>query len=84
MGTLMNATDPESSGACCTHDAFISRTAARNRQVLSAALTGTGFTNYLSEWWHWSFGDRYWAVIQNESHTIYGPVEESMLDVASR
>ncbi|WP_329601537.1 MULTISPECIES: hypothetical protein [Burkholderia] len=49
-----------------------------------AALTRAGFTNYPSEWWHWSFGDRYWAVTQNESHAIYGPVEESMLDEASR
>ncbi|MCA7949930.1 D-alanyl-D-alanine carboxypeptidase family protein [Burkholderia seminalis] len=84
MGSIMNATDQESSGACYTHNPFISRPAARNRQILSAALVSAGFTNYPSEWWHWSFGDRYWAVIQNESHAIYGPVEESMLDEASR
>ncbi|MBR8410595.1 M15 family metallopeptidase [Burkholderia cenocepacia] len=84
MGTIMNATDQESSGACYTHNAFISRAAARNRQILIDALTRAGFTNYPSEWWHWSFGDRYWAVMQNESHAIYGPVEESMLDEASR
>ncbi|WP_446904192.1 M15 family metallopeptidase [Burkholderia sp. YIM B11467] len=84
MGSIMNATDHESSGACYTHNAFISRAAAHNRQVLIAALTGAGFTNYPSEWWHWSFGDRYWAVMQRESHAIYGPVEESMLDEASR
>ncbi|MCA8033337.1 hypothetical protein LGM46_10085 [Burkholderia arboris] len=81
---IMNATDQESSGTCYTHNAFISRAAARNRQILIDALTRTGFTNYPSEWWHWSFGDRYWAVIQNESHAIYGPVDESMLDEAAR
>ena len=58
--------------------------AAQNRQTLIAALTGAGFTNYPSEWWRWSFGDRYWAVIRRESHAIYGPVEESMLDEAAR
>ncbi|WP_244137038.1 M15 family metallopeptidase [Burkholderia pyrrocinia] len=58
--------------------------ALRNRHVLIAALTGTGFTNYPSEWWHWSFGDRYWAVMQRESHAIYGPVEENMLDEGAR
>ncbi|WP_406807061.1 hypothetical protein [Burkholderia semiarida] len=47
-------------------------------------MTDAGFTNYPSEWWHWSVGDRYWAVIQNESHAIYGPVDESMLDEAAR
>lgn len=84
MGCVMNATDQESSGACYTHNPFISRAAARNRQVLIAALTGAGFTNYPSEWWHWSFGDRYWAVMHHQSHAIYGPVEENMLDEAAR
>ncbi|QRR07442.1 M15 family metallopeptidase [Burkholderia sp. MS455] len=84
MGCILDATDQESSGACYTHNAFISRTAARNRHVLIAALTGAGFTNYPSEWWHWSFGDRYWAVMQRESHAIYGPVEENMLDEGAR
>ncbi|EMD9442821.1 dipeptidase [Burkholderia cepacia] len=84
MGCVLDATDQESSGACYTHNPFISRAAARHRQVLIAALTGAGFTNYPSEWWHWSFGDRYWAVMHNQSHAIYGPVEESMLDEAAR
>lgn len=84
MGCVLDATDQESSGACYTHNPFISRAAARNRQVLISALTGAGFTNYPSEWWHWSFGDRYWAVMHNQSHAIYGPVEESMLDEAAR
>ncbi|KFG95622.1 dipeptidase [Burkholderia paludis] len=84
MGCVLDATDRESSGACYTHNAFISRKAARHRHMLIAALTGAGFTNYPSEWWHWSFGDRYWAVIQNESHAIYGAVEESMLDEGAR
>ncbi|WP_242449053.1 M15 family metallopeptidase [Burkholderia metallica] len=84
MGCILDATDQESSGACYTHNPFISRAAARNRQVLIAALTGAGLTNYPSEWWHWSFGDRYWAVMHDQSHAIYGPVEENMLDEAAR
>ncbi|CAG2335316.1 dipeptidase [Burkholderia sola] len=80
----MNASDRESPGACYTRTPFISRAAARNRQILIDAPIRAGFTNYPSEWWHWSFGDRYWAAIQNESHAIYGPVEESLLDEASR
>ncbi|WP_244108392.1 M15 family metallopeptidase [Burkholderia anthina] len=84
MGSILDATDQESSGACYTHSPFISRAAARNRQILGDALTGAGFTNYPSEWWHWSFGDRYWAVMQRQSHAIYGPVDESMLDETAR
>ncbi len=52
--------------------------------MLIAALTGAGLTHYPSEWWHWSFGDRYWAVMRDQSHAIYGPVEENMLDEAAR
>lgn len=84
MGCVMNATDQESSGACYTHNPFISRAAARNREVLITALTSAGLTNYPSEWWHWSFGDRYWAVMHDQSHALYGPVEENMLDEAAR
>ena len=84
MGCMVDATDQESSGACYTHNACISRPAAANRKLLIDALTRAGFTNYPSEWWHWSFGDRYWAVMHSQSHAIYGPVEESMLDEAAR
>ncbi|WP_321933269.1 M15 family metallopeptidase [Burkholderia cenocepacia] len=84
MGCILDATDHESSGACYTHNPFISRPAARNRQLLVDALTRAGLTHYPSEWWHWSYGDRYWAVMQNESHAIYGPVDESLLDETSR
>jgi D-alanyl-D-alanine dipeptidase len=42
-------------------------------------MTGAGFVNYPSEWWHWSYGDRYWAVVTGEPHAIYGPVEEELL-----
>nr|WP_241020460.1 M15 family metallopeptidase [Burkholderia sp. Ac-20345] len=69
---------------CATELPAASRLVARNRQVLIAALSGAGLTNYPSEWWHWSFGDRYWAVMHDQSHAIYGPVEENMLDEAVR
>ena len=36
-------------------------------------MTATGFVNYPSEWWHWSYGDRYWAFIAGPSHARYGP-----------
>jgi len=26
-----------------------------------AVLAGAGLVNYRTQWWHWSFGDRYWA-----------------------
>jgi D-alanyl-D-alanine dipeptidase len=79
MGSVLNATDEESSGACYTACPFISRPVRDNRQLLADAMTGAGFVNYPSEWWHWSYGDRYWAVVTGEPHAIYGPVEEELL-----
>lgn len=79
MGSVLNATDEESSGACYTACQFISRQAQGNRQLLATAMITAGFVNYPSEWWHWSYGDRYWAVISDEPRAIYGPVEEERL-----
>ena len=79
MGSVLNATDEESSGACYTACQFISRRARGNRQLLAKAMTTAGFVNYPPEWWHWSYGDRYWAVIAGEPRAIYGPVEEERL-----
>jgi D-alanyl-D-alanine dipeptidase len=79
MGSVLNATDAESCGACYTESAFIRREAVWHRNVLRHAMTTAGFVNYPSEWWHWSYGDRYWAVVRQQPNAIYGPVEESDL-----
>lgn len=79
MGSVLNATDEESSGACYTACQLISRQARDNRELLANAMHSAGFVNYPSEWWHWSYGDRYWAVISGEPHAIYGPIEEECL-----
>ncbi|MEV6671912.1 M15 family metallopeptidase [Streptomyces sp. NPDC051162] len=75
LGTRMNADPEESGGACYTHAANISEEARVNRQLLGAALTAAGLVNYPTEWWHWSFGDRYWALVTGESAACYGPKE---------
>ncbi|MFD6969662.1 M15 family metallopeptidase [Streptomyces sp. NPDC059949] len=75
LGTRMNADPEESEGACYTHAANISEEARANRKVLDAALTAAGLVNYPTEWWHWSYGDRYWALITGEASALYGPKE---------
>ena len=40
----------------------LSGEAQANRQLLFGALEKTGLTNYLGEWWHWSYGDSGWAL----------------------
>lgn len=61
LGTAVNATPDNSANACFTAADNISATARRWRQVMTAALSATELVNYPSEWWHWSYGDRYWA-----------------------
>jgi D-alanyl-D-alanine dipeptidase len=61
--------------ATCPMDApGLSPKARTNRAVLAEAMSTAGFVNYPTEWWHWSYGDRYWALISGEEHAVYGPV----------
>ena len=41
----------------------------------SRVLGGAGLVNYPTEWWHWSYGDRYWALATGAPGALYGPVE---------
>ncbi|MCF2536073.1 M15 family metallopeptidase [Streptomyces sp. FB2] len=75
LGTRMNADPEESLGACYTDALNISEEARANRKVLGAVLTAAGLVNYPTEWWHWSFGDRYWALTTGEVAALYGPKE---------
>ncbi|WP_333776970.1 M15 family metallopeptidase [Streptomyces sp. IBSBF 3136] len=75
MGTRMNATPEESAGACYTQADNISAKARSHRDILSTALTAVGLVNYPTEWWHWSYGDRYWALETGASVAHYGAKE---------
>ncbi|MFD6529911.1 M15 family metallopeptidase [Streptomyces sp. NPDC060184] len=75
LGTRMNADPEESDGACYTHAANIGAEARANRELLGSVLTSAGLVNYATEWWHWSFGDRYWALMTGEAAALYGPKE---------
>ena len=72
MGTILNADPEESKNACFTAAENISKQAKANRKVLINALAKAGFVNYPTEWWHWSYGDRYWAYIVKASNALYG------------
>ncbi len=61
---------------CMTHNKTISMEAQKNRQLLLTVLEQQGFINYPNEWWHFSYGDRYWAYYQLEKRAIYSSVEE--------
>jgi D-alanyl-D-alanine dipeptidase len=44
-----------------------------NRDILAQAMDIAGFINYPAEWWHWSYGDRYWAFQTSHEAALYGP-----------
>ena len=73
LGTPVNASPEESGGACYTGHPGLPAAARRNRDLLGAALAGAGFVNYPTEWWHWSYGDRYWALATGAPAARYGP-----------
>lgn len=75
MGTPVDASPEESDGACYTAAPGIPAAARRARRTLSAALTTAGLVNYPTEWWHWSYGDRYWALETGADAALYGPRE---------
>ena len=45
-----------------------------NRMILHSVLTGEGFYNFPDEWWHFSYGDRFWAE-GFEEKALYGSSE---------
>ncbi|MFJ9707777.1 M15 family metallopeptidase [Streptomyces sp. NPDC101234] len=73
LGTAVNATPQESDGACRTGAPGIGAEARANRELMDRVLTTAGFVNYPTEWWHWSYGDRYWALLSGAPAARYGP-----------
>lgn len=53
----------------------ISKEARRNRRILITAMSKAGFSNYIGEWWHWSYGDSAWAVRIGRDRAIYVRVD---------
>jgi zinc D-Ala-D-Ala dipeptidase len=74
MGTPVNATPEESAGGCYTDSSYVTPAARGNRELLCRALGAVQLVNYPSEWWHWSYGDRYWAFISGAATARYGPM----------
>ena len=75
IGTPVDATPEASANACFFAAANIPAAARANRRLLGDALRGAGLVNYPTEWWHWSFGDRYWAATTGAPAAVYGPVD---------
>lgn len=59
---------------CQTNCDNLTPTVQKNRQLLYDLMIDQGFVNYHTEWWHYSYGDRYWAYYQAKNHAIYGSI----------
>lgn len=75
MGTELNEEPERCENACFTLSGNLNDDAKKNRQLLIDAMSQTGFVNYPTEWWHWSYGDRYWAYQTGQSEAIFGTVD---------
>jgi D-alanyl-D-alanine dipeptidase len=71
MGCGYDEDEVTSKGACFSVFADLCEEAKSNRQLLFSVLQDQGFVNYPFEWWHWSYGDRYWAAITGAPEAIY-------------
>jgi D-alanyl-D-alanine dipeptidase len=50
-------------------------TVRNNRRLLYHTMRQVGFTNFFSEWWHYDYGDRFWAAL-NQTHSVYTGIYE--------
>lgn len=79
LGSPINATPEQSDGACYTDASGLPASAQKARDLLRSALSEVGLVNYPPEWWHWSYGDRYWALATGAPAAHYGQVSPEFL-----
>lgn len=56
-------------------DKRVTKRTRENRRLLADIMQRAGFVNYTPEWWHWSYGDRYWAAVKKEV-ALYDEIKE--------
>jgi len=75
LGCNYDEDEKSSGGRCFSFSENLPEEVKANRGTLFNCLREQGFINYPFEWWHWSYGDMYWAAVSNAPHAIYGAVE---------
>ncbi len=58
----------------------ISSWQAENRLILMNVMTAGRYAPLASEWWHWSYGERYWAAF----YSVDGNVSDAFYDVIKK
>ncbi len=70
MGTAFDAFSEQSNTAYYEYDSSTDCEARDNRRLLYNLMIQSGFTNLPTEWWHFDYGDKFWAYYSN-SAAIY-------------
>ena len=73
LGCPYNPTPVRRAARCYTDHPDVRGAAADHRRALIDIMSAAGFVNYPTEWWHWSFGDRYWAWATGAEEALFGP-----------
>jgi D-alanyl-D-alanine dipeptidase len=55
---------------------FSDTEARANRRLLHWVMQEEGFVGYSEEWWHFSYGDQYWAGISGAPAALYGKAKD--------
>ncbi len=77
LGTPFDAIPHETDNETFFDATNISVEAIQNRQILAHALQ-----YYFTEWWHWSYGDKYWAAMNSVDEALYSHVtDQDLLDL---
>jgi D-alanyl-D-alanine dipeptidase len=77
FGMELSDWDVVSPELCATEFNSLPDAVMRNRKLLVETLAAEGFINYPREWWHFSYGDQYWAFATGSAKAPYGTVQES-------
>lgn len=65
MGTKFNDRPIEPENRTYLYSSYIKDEAKKNPKILIECMEKVGFRNYPTEWWQWSYGDCYWAFLNN-------------------
>jgi D-alanyl-D-alanine dipeptidase len=71
MGTAVQEFNEQTRTNCDT----IKADEIERRKILRDALEAEGVINFPDEWWHFSYGDRLWAVITKSDRAFYAPID---------
>ncbi|ARC92406.1 D-alanyl-D-alanine dipeptidase [Vibrio coralliilyticus] len=75
LGCKYDQDSTESEGRCYSFAMNLSKASHQNRQILFECMEKAGFVNYPFEWWHWSYGDKYWAAITKAPNALFSAIE---------